>query len=64
MITWNDSTAVTLGSVDASATTMNSKDLLDIINLERIAFGEPEVRHNQFVERCKDELDGDHYKKL
>jgi len=42
--------------------TMNSKDLLDLINEERKAFGESEVRHNQFVERCKDELDGEHYK--
>ncbi len=41
---------------------MTSKDLLDLINEERKAFDEPEVRHNQFVDRCKDELDGDHYK--
>ncbi len=45
-----------------SAATMSSKDLLDLINTERTAFDEPEVRHNQFVDRCKDELDGDHYK--
>lgn len=45
-----------------SSATMTSKDLLELINTERIAFDEPEVRHNQFVDRCKDELDGDHYK--
>ncbi|AOG24484.1 hypothetical protein [Acidovorax sp. RAC01] len=44
------------------AATMSSKDLLDLINEERKAFGEAEVRHNQFVDRCKDELDGEHYK--
>lgn len=44
------------------ATTMDSKQLLDLINSERKNFGEPEVRHNQFVERCKDEMEGEHYK--
>lgn len=44
------------------ADTMTSKELLDLINEERKLFGESEVRHNQFVDRCKDELDGDHYK--
>lgn len=47
---------------DDRSATMDSKDLLDLINAERKKFDEPEVRHNQFVERCKDELEGDHYK--
>ncbi len=45
-----------------AADTMTSKELLDLINEERKLFGESEVRHNQFVERCNDELEGEHYK--
>lgn len=43
--------------------TMSSIDLLDLINHERKAHGEPEVRRNQFHERVEDELEGSHYKK-
>ena len=42
--------------------TMSSLDLLEIINAARLEAGEPEVRRNQFTERCIDELDGAHYK--
>lgn len=41
--------------------TMSSIDLLEVINSERARFSEPEVRRNDFVARCKDELDGEHY---
>ena len=41
--------------------TMSSIDLLDMINRERIGFGEKEVRRNDFHARIQDELDGDHY---
>lgn len=41
--------------------TMSSIDLLEVINSERARFSEPEVRRNDFVGRCKDELDGEHY---
>ena len=40
---------------------MSSIDLLDMINRERIGFGEKEVRRNDFHARIQDELDGDHY---
>ena len=38
-----------------------SSDLLSIINEARLEYGEKEVRRNDFVARCKDELDGEHY---
>ena len=41
--------------------TMSSIDLLDLINRERLGFGEKEVRRNDFHARIQDELDGDHY---
>ncbi len=49
-----------LMTADASAT-MNSMDLLELINAERTEFGESEVRRNDFTARCKDELEGEHY---
>jgi hypothetical protein len=38
-----------------------TSELLSIINESRLEYGEKEVRRNDFVARCKDELDGDHY---
>ena len=43
-------------------TTMaTSSDLLEMINEARLAHGEKEVRRNDFIARCKDELDGEDY---
>ncbi|WP_236247799.1 phage antirepressor [Pseudomonas mosselii] len=42
-------------------TTMDTTALLALVNEARAAFGEGPVRHNDFVARCKDELDGEHY---
>lgn len=42
-------------------TTMDTTELLALVNQARAAFGEGSVRHNDFVARCKDELDGEHY---
>ena len=39
----------------------SSIELLLIINESRLEFGEKEVRRNDFVARCKDELLGEHY---
>nr|WP_314586630.1 phage antirepressor [uncultured Pseudomonas sp.] len=41
--------------------TMTSTALLDLINDSRAMHGEPAVRRNDFISRCKDELEGDHY---
>ncbi|THF55900.1 phage antirepressor KilAC domain-containing protein [Pseudothauera rhizosphaerae] len=41
--------------------TMSSIDLLEMVNAARKQFGETEVRRNDFVARCKDELDGEYY---
>jgi hypothetical protein len=42
-------------------TTMDTTELLSMVNEARAAFGESSVRHNDFVARCKDELEGEHY---
>lgn len=42
-------------------TTMDTTELLALVNEARAAFGEASVRHNDFVARCKDELEGEHY---
>ncbi|MED5607772.1 hypothetical protein VV867_08740 [Pseudomonas sp. JH-2] len=42
--------------------TMTSSELLDLVNRVRTEFGEPVVRRNVFIQRCKDELEGEHYK--
>lgn len=42
-------------------TTMDTSELLALVNEARAAFGEGSVRHNDFVARCKDELDGEYY---
>lgn len=41
--------------------TMTSTALLDLINDSRAMHGEPAVRRNDFISRCKDELEGEHY---
>lgn len=40
---------------------MVSSSLLELVNKAREASGEKPVRHNDFLARCKDELDGDDY---
>lgn len=45
----------------ATFTTMDTTELLALVNEARAGFGECSVRHNDFVARCKDELDGEHY---
>lgn len=47
--------------VTSSAITMNSARLLSLVNDARLSAGEKPVRHNDFVARCRDELEGDHY---
>lgn len=42
--------------------TVTSIELLKIVNEERAKAGESVVRHNVFLSRCKDELDGEPYK--
>ena len=42
--------------------TMSSVDLLKFVNEARAEFDEKPVRHNVFLARCKDELDGEPYK--
>ena len=40
---------------------MSSIELLALVNEVRAEFGEAEVRHTDFVNRCRDELDGEYY---
>lgn len=40
---------------------MASSNLLELVNNARRQANEKPVRHNDFVSRCVDELDGDHY---
>ena len=47
--------------ITTNAATMDTNDLLELVNDARAEFGEPTVRRNDFVARCKDELDGEHY---
>ena len=47
--------------LDAAMLTMASPDLLEFVNEARAEFGESPVRHNDFVTRCKDELDDSDY---
>ena len=41
--------------------TMSSIDLLALINSSRDMVGENQVRHNDFITRAMDELEGEHY---
>lgn len=47
--------------LDAAMLTMASPELLEFVNEARAEFGESPVRHNDFVSRCRDELDGEPY---
>ena len=47
--------------VTSGAITMNSARLLSLVNEARLSAGEKPVRHNDFVARCRDELEGDYY---
>ncbi|HBO2173203.1 hypothetical protein OD800_04415 [Pseudomonas aeruginosa] len=50
-----------LTSLRGKAATMTSIELLELVNHARAEFGESPVRHNDFVARCRDELDGEYY---
>lgn len=50
-----------LTTIGGQAATMTSTELLDLVNQARVDFGEAPVRRNDFVSRCQDELQGDHY---
>lgn len=45
----------------ANAVSMSSIELLDLVNKARAQFGECDVRHSDFADRCRDELDGEYY---
>lgn len=47
--------------VTSSAITMDSLELLRLVNIAREDSDEKPVRHNDFVARCRDELDGEYY---
>ncbi|HHA2250159.1 TPA: hypothetical protein ACOEHG_005119 [Enterobacter ludwigii] len=42
--------------------TINSQELLVMVNEARLRYGEKPIRNNDFVARIKDELEGEHYK--
>lgn len=48
-------------TLTATSATRSSLDLLDIVNEARAMFKESVVRHNDFLARCRDELDGEVY---
>ncbi|HBN8419065.1 TPA: hypothetical protein ACP327_005139 [Pseudomonas aeruginosa] len=50
-----------LTPIGGQAATMTSIELLELVNHARAEFGESPVRHNDFVARCRDELDGEYY---
>lgn len=45
----------------AAPLTMSSIELLELVNESRVNHGENPVRHNDFIARCKDELDEGDY---
>ena len=58
---------MTTNSVIATALqhpTMSSVELLEFVNQARVEFGEKPVRHNDFLARCKDELENEPYEKF
>lgn len=50
-----------MNRITTNALTMDTSNLLDLVNDARAEFSEPAVRRNDFVSRCKDELEGEHY---
>lgn len=48
-------------TLTTSIVTRSSLDLLEIVNEARAMFKESVVRHNDFLARCRDELDGEPY---
>lgn len=48
-------------TTSGQATAMTSSDLLELVNQAREEFGETSVRRNDFIARCVDELQGEHY---
>ncbi|OHC11348.1 MAG: hypothetical protein A2002_04725 [Pseudomonadales bacterium GWC1_66_9] len=51
-----------MNSIVEAPATMTSTELLEIVNEARKEFGESELRNNVFVDRIKDELEGEAYK--
>lgn len=47
--------------VNDQVATKSSLELLELVNEIRVEFGESQVRHGDFVARCKSELDGEYY---
>ncbi|ECJ5920616.1 hypothetical protein FNH63_24755, partial [Salmonella enterica subsp. salamae] len=43
--------------------TIDTQQLLKMVNETRKLCGEPEIRNNKFIEKVLDELDGEHYTK-
>lgn len=43
--------------------TINSQELLVMVNEARRQYGEPEIRNNKFIEKVTDELEGEYYTK-
>ena len=50
-----------LQTISNQQPTMTSIDLLALINSSRDMLGENQVRHNDFITRAMDELEGEHY---
>lgn len=48
-------------AITAQHQSMSSIDLLEFVNQAREEFGEKPVRHNDFLARCKDELENEPY---
>lgn len=48
-------------SIPAIPITMSTVDIFAMVNESRKEFDEPVIRLNDFINRCKDELQGDHY---
>ncbi|KPC13024.1 ORF6N domain-containing protein [Pseudomonas syringae group genomosp. 3] len=47
--------------ITSTSPKMATTELLALVNEARSEFSEPAVRHNDFVGRCRDELDGEYY---
>lgn len=52
--------ATQMSLIHSNGSTMSSVELLDLVNAARAACDERPVRHNDFVNRCRDELDDDY----
>ena len=50
-----------IAGANTGAITMTSRELLEFVNEARSHYRESAVRHNDFLARCRDELDGEPY---